>query len=234
MRRPAAAKRPATSGFIPKPTPPGQTPSSKLGQISVLRACAKLGDSEDENNDGRRKEYWREDAWHGGYWGEDWGTQAGEHSEAPRKKRRKSRKLTKLRAAKPTDGDVRKMLLEKAWQEMASEEQDKVLKMLGKPSAEDYRKFHAALKPGAETGEAPAGFKAEYEAVMALKGQRGKSVGRTAKLSQLCNSWRVARLAAKPGENVWDTASVSSKWSKEKKQGSSSWTGLATAGCLLC
>ena len=87
---------------------------------------------------------------------------------------------------------------------MSEDDQKKVLASMPKPNGNDYREFHGAVAEDAI--ELPKEFLEKYKAVKALKGQRGKSVGREAQMREMCKMWQLGRQLGMPLATMWQDA----------------------------
>ena len=96
-----------------------------------------------------------------------------------------------------------KQIMDKAWSEISEAEQ--TLASLPKPTSQQWRQFHADVAHNTEL--IPAEYKAEYDRVMALKGSKGVSVGRTAARQSLCKQWIYASTNATDGD-TWGHGAI--------------------------
>ena len=110
---------------------------------------------------------------------------------------------------------VAKALQDKAWADHTEEEQIAFLQKLGIPDSKTWRHFHTTMTK--ERKGIPDEFSEEYDGIVALKGERGKSVGKEKALRNLINRWRIGRSIASPGKVAWESAVITSSATSETK-----------------
>lgn len=90
-----------------------------------------------------------------------------------------------------------KALMNKAWVDMTPAEQSRVMKEMGNPSPEAYRKFHKNM--GIDQ-TVPAWFKQRYTDAMSKRHKQGADTGKQKEISNLCKLWFLATRDENSGE----------------------------------